>query len=371
MLAVVAISASAQSGASGGSTAPCAQCPTDDAATRRLMASRDKLRSEVDRLAKEAARQGYDADTALFRQLSDAIMRLKATERALKGMHEGQIEYRRAPIAPVPAHGAAYGYGANSEMPSGYMGISLSGTTEVKPGSDELIVLYKDTPIIEAVEPGSPAERAGLESGDVIIAYNGDELKGRSVSLTRLLKPGAKVTVRVRRNGTTKEIPVIVGSRSSYATAVSALRSRQITIEPQVVVQPGFQFSFEDNDDTITVTRRSRAPTPRARPAEQPMLPPLLSGTGSAFAGAELTASNQALGEYFGTARGIIVLHVAEGTPAARAGILVGDVITRIGDEQVAKPADFQRALARSTTRILDIEVLRRRKEKKDLVLKW
>jgi len=192
--------------------------------------------------------------------------------------------------------------------------------------------------------------------------------KTTTSAVTTPAKPvAAKVTVRVRRDGTTQDIPVIVGRRS---TPVASPRVRQLMIDPRVMVQPGFEFSFETGDDSATIVRSPRAPRP-PRTTEPAVMPHLLSGSGSAFAGAELTASNEALGEYFGTSRGIIVLHVAEGTPARQAGILVGDVIMRINDEPVSRPADFQRALARSNTRSVEIQVLRRKKEKKELVLKW
>ena len=359
--AVVAASAIAQTPSASSSS--CPQCEHDES-LRALARRTEKVRAEVDRLIKEAARQGSDADTLVIRQLSEALARLKASERALKTMAEREARvYRKAPAV---AQGGAFGYTRQSHMPAGYMGVSLSGTTEVKADADELIVLYRDTPIIESVEPGSPAQRAGLESGDVVLAYNGAEVKGRSVSLTKLLKPGAKVVVRVRRNGSTKDIPVIIGSRESQATVVSS-RVRARSVDP-VTVQPGFEFTFDVEADSVQAGRRRPAPrTPRAEPV---ILPPLVSGARSALAGAEVQAIDAQLGEYFGTSRGIIVLHVAAGTPAHRAGIRGGDVIVRIGDDQVSRPADLQRALARSTTRVLDIEVLRR-KERKDLVLKW
>ena len=367
LLCVAAITASAQSGSSGviAPAAPCSQCAPDEASRRALAARTERIRAEVEHLIKEAARQGSETDSATLRQLSEALTRLKASERALKAstVHQAQV-YR----TPVAQGGAAYGYAQTSEMPTGYMGISLSGITEVKPG-DGLIVLYRDTPIIESVEPGSPAARAGLESGDVILAYNGEELKGRTVSLTKLLKPGAKVVVRVRRNGTTRDIPVIVGSRArTFKVTETSPRS----VDPMVIVSPGFEFSFDMNDDTVRTTTRTRSSAPlRSKMSEPALLPPLLTGTGNAFAGADLRASNEALGEYFGTARGIIVLHVAEATPARRAGILAGDVITHVNDEPVSRPSDFQRALAQSKSRSVDLQILRRRTEKKALVLKW
>ena len=363
LLAIVAGPVSAQTGAGQPVVAPCAQCPVDDAKRRALSAQTEKLRSQVDQLIREAARQGGDADTVTLRKLSDALTRLRASERALQASMARQSQVYRS--APVAGTAGAHGYSTDSDMPAGYMGISLSGTTEVKPG-EGLVVLYRDTPIVESVEPGSPAQRAGLESGDVVLAYNGEEIKGRSVSLTKLLKPGATVVVRVRRNGSVRDIPVIVGSRSR---ALRITETRPTTIEPQVLVSPGFDFTFDV--DTAHGARRTQVRTPRPPNAELSMLPPMLSGHGSAFAGAELTSSNRELGEYFGTARGIIVLHVGDGTPARRAGILVGDVITHVDDEPVARPADFQRALARSKTRSVDLQILRRKTEKKALTLRW
>ena len=365
MLAGVAFTASAQSG-TGGRRGSCPECAADEAARRDLVARTEKIRAQVDQLIREAARQGSETDTTMLRLLSEALTRLKASERALKSATVRQAQ-AHAPPPPMAPSAAAYGYKSESQMPTGYMGISLSGTTDVKPG-DELVVVYRDTPVIESVEPGSPAERAGLESGDILLAYNGEEVKGRTVSLTRLLKPGAKVVVRVRRNGTTRDIPVIVGSRMrtfSVRTAPESHRSK-------VVVSPSFEFTFDElEEDTARRTPRAEIAGGRRRSPEPTMLPPMLSGTGSAFAGAELTSSNAELGEYFGTSRGIVVLHVAEGTPARRAGIMVGDVITHIDDEPVSRPVDFQRAMARSKTRSVELQILRKRTERTALVLKW
>lgn len=366
MLAGVALSASAQSSAGGGTGPLCPQCATDDATRRALSARTEKIRGEVEQLIKEAARQGSDTDSATLRHLSEALTRLKASERALKAATLRQTQVNTTPAAALGA--SLYGYKTESQMPIGYMGISLSGTTEVKPG-DELIVTYRDTPIIESVEPGSPAARAGLESGDLVIAYNGEEVKGRTVSLTKLLKPGAKVVVRVRRNGTTRDIPVTIGSR---VRTFSVSRAPQASPGSRVEVSPAFEFTFDAlEDDTVHLTPRARTTTRPTRSPEPTMLPPMLSGTGSAFAGAELTASNSELGEYFGTSRGIVVLHVAEGTPARRAGVQVGDVITHIDDEPVSRPVDFQRAMAKSKTRSVELQILRKRTERRALVLKW
>ncbi|MFZ2855184.1 MAG: PDZ domain-containing protein, partial [Rhodocyclaceae bacterium] len=66
---------------------------------------------------------------------------------------------------------------------------------------------------VSAVEKGSPAEKAGIEPGDVILKYDGKSV-GSSGELPRLIgatRPGSKVQVQVWRKGTTKDLAVLIG----------------------------------------------------------------------------------------------------------------------------------------------------------------
>lgn len=67
--------------------------------------------------------------------------------------------------------------------------------------------------IVNAVEKGGPAEKAGLEAGDVILKFDGKPVNSSS-DLPRLVggtKPGTKSTVQVWRKGAAKDIQVTVG----------------------------------------------------------------------------------------------------------------------------------------------------------------
>lgn len=64
-----------------------------------------------------------------------------------------------------------------------------------------------------------------------------------------------------------------------------------------------------------------------------------------AIAGAELAEMNEGLGRYFRTDEGVLVLRVADGTPAGRAGLEAGDVIVRANGEAVESVRDLRRAL--------------------------
>jgi hypothetical protein len=70
---------------------------------------------------------------------------------------------------------------------------------------------------ITQVAAGSAAEKAGLQVGDVITAFNGRSITTPTAlaSAVANLQPGDKVSIEVDRNGTTDTISVTLGSRST------------------------------------------------------------------------------------------------------------------------------------------------------------
>ena len=67
--------------------------------------------------------------------------------------------------------------------------------------------------IINAVEKGGPAEKAGVEPGDVILKFNGKQVTN-SGDLPRIVgatKPGSKMTMQVWRKGAIRDLSLVVG----------------------------------------------------------------------------------------------------------------------------------------------------------------
>jgi serine protease Do len=77
--------------------------------------------------------------------------------------------------------------------------------------------------VVNAVEKGGPADKAGLEPGDVILKFDGKPINA-SADLPRMVgatKPGTRSTLQVWRKGATRDIVVTVGEMSDEKTASS------------------------------------------------------------------------------------------------------------------------------------------------------
>lgn len=324
----------------------CESATAEDLA-RRVQA----LRDELNRVLRDIERQGDMPSAKSLAELEAAQANLRAVTRALAAVNSASRS--RAPVAAV-----------RPQQPQGYLGITISNATHTASSDGKTIAYYHDYPVVESVEPGSPAEKAGIENGDVILAYNGEDLRAKKIALSDLLKPGAKVVVRVRREGERRDFPVIVGRRVTHARIASAVIAPTPPTPPAAQGQM-FEWSFEEPRPGAAGSGGVRGPYS------------LVSGWGQVLAGAELTESTDELKEFFGRGDGVVVLKVSDNSPADRAGLQVGDVITRAGGRAIARPVDLQQALMlRAKDQKIELEFYRREgpgrdMEKQKVTLRW
>ena len=100
--------------------------------------------------------------------------------------------------------------------------------------------------VVGRVEAGTPAEKAGVLPGDIILKFDG-KLIEKSADLPRAVgdtKPGSKAVLQVWRKGQTRDIPIVVGELDSEAKV--AARSEDA---PKPRVANGLGLSVSDLTD--------------------------------------------------------------------------------------------------------------------------
>jgi serine protease Do len=75
--------------------------------------------------------------------------------------------------------------------------------------------------LVRTVEQGGPAEKAGVEAGDIITKVDGRsvETSGDLPRIIGSIKPGSKATLQVFRRGSTRDLPVVVAELEPERTA--------------------------------------------------------------------------------------------------------------------------------------------------------
>jgi serine protease Do len=176
---------------------------------------------------------------------------------------------------------------------------------------DELKLKNRDGAVVGSVLPDGAAEKAGLEAGDVILAFNGKPVR-RSEDLVEIVtatKPGTTVPMRIVRDGQEQRVNITIDeldleAESTASRTAAPDRGRA----PELERETNSGFGFTTQDVTPDLQRRLRLNDP---------------------------------------IRGAVISDVSEEGPGYRAGLLPGDVIVRVGAQVVRSSAEARRELAR------------------------
>jgi len=224
--------------------------------------------------------------------------------------------------------------------PKGWLGLNLEGSpVEIQVREGDLFLRFAEYPAVVSVDPNSPADRAGVRRGDVVLAYNGQDVR-RTLAMNRILRPSTPVTVKLRRDGEVRELQMVAASAPAY---VHLRRADQFAPVPPPMTTSG----------VVMVPRAARAPdAPRVVASGTPRPPNVFvrqtpdgarywyeTGTwkgNPAIFGAECQELSEELADVIGVKRGILVLRVFAGSPAADAGLRQGDVVVRAAGRDVS-----------------------------------
>lgn len=213
---------------------------------------------------------------------------------------------------------------------SSYLGI---GVLDITPERARMLSLKEVRGAeVARVDENGPAAKAGIKQGDVILDYNGMPLEGMAqlIRMVRETPPGRTVKLAVWRNGATQDIAVTVGERPG---------------------NPGFGAGYGAGSGAGSLeTPYGTVPIPEfgnMPPIEIPRFQWTWQSSMLGIEGESLGQERQ-FAEYFGVRDGVLVKEVMRNSPAEKAGLKAGDVITKVNGADVTSTRDITAQLRSS-----------------------
>ena len=274
-----------------------------------------------------------DANLVQGKVLSELQAKLANLDLNMKSMEPAMQEAEKKVFELNPEGGMLF----DDSESNGWLGIEIAEISadrakELKLGA------VRGVEVVQ-VEADSPAAKAGLKEHDVITTYDSQTVEGR-VQFRRLVRetpPGRSTSLTVSRDGSAQSLTVVIGDRGEQIeNNVRVFRHPEHLAPPSSFVMPDFDFQF-------------------AAPEVMDMRTPLL--------GISAEDLNGQLGAYFGApnGEGILVPDVRRGTPAEKAGLKAGDVITKVDDKPVKSLRDLRIELReKGEQKTVNLSVLRK-----------
>ena len=220
----------------------------------------------------------------------------------------------------------------------GWLGVEIAEVTAEK--AKDLKLSAVRGVIVDGVEPDSPAAKAGIKEKDVITQYDGQPVEG-AVQFRRLIRetpPGRSITLEISRGGSLQNIAVELGDRTDVYVRKMKGKMRDFG--------GAYSFSMPNVEELPDM--------PEVVDSRTPVL---------GINAEDLTSQ---LGSYFGAPNnaGVLVREVRPGTPADKAGLKAGDVITKVEGKEVRTLADLRAQLReKSNQASVNMSVLRKGSE--------
>jgi membrane-associated protease RseP (regulator of RpoE activity) len=241
------------------------------------------------------------------------------------------VELMQGPTSPLSAHAVT----------QGYLGVDLADVDQDKAQALKLKDLRGA--VITLIDHDAPAGQVGLKVNDVVLKLNGQAVEGAE-QLRRMLREipaGHKVSLEVSRDGNIQTLNVELADRAAMEKAIW---NRIDTGNDVFMPVPG-----------MGVLSGGDAPLPGG--FHMPIFGSSLN------VGAMVEALTSQMAEYLGVPSGLMIKQVARKSQAAVAGLKAFDVILKVGNENIATMADWDRSLRANQGKPVQVTILRDRKQ--------
>jgi serine protease Do len=298
----------------------------------RLSSLSAKLQASGDELASRAAELGARAE-AFAQQFQQGVQ-----EKAQDAQEKVQQEQDKIQENIDRVFSMSPGVVVSSTDEGGWLGVEIAEVTAEK--AKDLKLPAVRGVIVDGIEPDSPAAKAGIKEKDVITQYDGQPVEG-AVQFRRLIRetpPGRSITLEISRAGSLQNISVELGDRTDVYVRKMKGKMRDFG--------GAYSFSMPNVEELPDM--------PEVMDSRTPVL---------GINAEDLTSQ---LGSYFGAPNnaGVLVREVRLGTPADKAGLKAGDVITKVEGKEVRTLADLRAQLReKSNQASVNMSVLRKGSE--------
>lgn len=189
--------------------------------------------------------------------------------------------------------------------------------------------------VVKIVVPKSPADKAGIKQGDIILKFDNDQLTDADqlIAFMQGHKPGDKVNLDISHKGNVRVVAVELGTREDNRADAEKYFLKNLNLPPKSLSKT-FRFDKSTVSDT--------------------------------YIGVSLESLNYQLGEFFGIkdGAGALITEVMEDSPASKAGLKAGDVVTAVDGASIKGPSDVTEAVGgKKEGDRIDLTILRNKAE--------
>jgi serine protease Do len=211
---------------------------------------------------------------------------------------------------------------------------------------------------VREVVKGSPAEKAGLREGDVILRFDGEQVSSVR-KLTRLIEevaPEHAARLTVLRSGSERELSATLARREPFAfkefgpVTVYGMEGMRDMPDALAVPPELWEHKGEELRERLEEMQRNH--------------PGVIALGSSRRIGVATIPLGKQLADFFNVSHGVLINSVEANSPADKAGLKAGDVVTEVDGKKVEDADDLVRALGAKDEGEVTLTVVRDRKQR-------
>lgn len=213
---------------------------------------------------------------------------------------------------------------------------------------------------VREVVKGSPAEKAGLRGNDIIVRFDGEQVSSVR-KLTRLIEESAPdhvARITISRGGAEQEVSATLTRREPFVSA----GGESIFNLPSGILGDAMRLGDEAARNSEQWKRGEEQAQQKWE--EMARKHPGFFGGSTRRIGVATNVLGKQLADYFGVTHGVLVSLVEEGSPAEKAGLKAGDIVTEADGRKVEDSDNLTSVLSAKEEGEVTLTVVRDRKSR-------